>query len=154
MNTQPPRDLLFELYYSYYLEKMTETLNRRIDKLGCFFQMFLGLVVVVNSAYGWLCGILIASMSGFQFSFKPGEVAGHAKNQALKYRQLIDEIEKISPDIIAKKRLEIEKEDSPTLSSLFNPARKRAAITLNYPQEKPLTLNEKCFAWMAGGIPS
>lgn len=154
MNKQPTHDLIFDIHYSYHLETMTAILNRRLDRAICFSQLLLGSAVFASSAYGWLLGLLIAVLAAFQFSFKPGEAAGQARAQAFRYQQLLAEIGKISQEEAEQKRLKLEEQDSPVLSSLFNPARQRATNALGYDHKETFSRGEKFFAWLAGGVPS
>ncbi|UJR54992.1 hypothetical protein [Dickeya zeae] len=153
MNEQQIHDIRFELAYSYQLEKMTEVFNRRIDKLLCLIQFFLGSAVVTEHGSGLLLGILIAIISALLFTLKPGEITGSAKQQAQKYRILLDDLDTSDIEIIKQKKHVIEQTDSPHPYSLCGPAYHRAAVMLGLPANSKLTPMEKLFSFFCGGIP-
>ncbi|HGJ5892298.1 MAG TPA: hypothetical protein ACHBZA_13635 [Arsenophonus apicola] len=156
MTKQPERNLVFEANYSLYLEEMTGTFNRRCNQFCSFTQLFLGASVFASTQLGWLFGFIIAFVSAMQFGFKFGEKAGNAKAQANRYRILIDEIPHLSESEIIKQIQTIEKSDTQVLTSLYNPARKRASIAIHgYDLESkyPLTTWERIISILSGGIP-
>ncbi|MDU3417427.1 MAG: hypothetical protein E7F44_04940 [Morganella morganii] len=157
MTNQPSENnSAFEISYSLYLEEMTGTFNRRCNQFCYFIQMFLGASVFANASFGWLLGIVIAFISALQFTMKFGEKAGNAKAQSHRYRVLLDASPSLTTDEILKQQHVIEKDDTAVLTSLYNPARKRASISL-YGQDvesaHPLTKWEKAVSFIGGGIP-
>ncbi|CDH06110.1 putative Fels-2 prophage protein [Xenorhabdus bovienii str. oregonense] len=157
MTNQPsPKNTPFEVNYSFYLEEMTGIFNHRCNQFCSFIQLFLGASVFANTQLGWLFGLIIAFISALQFGFKFGEKAGNAKAQVSRYRILLDEIPNLSESEIIKQMQSIEKSDTQVLSSLYNPARKRASIALHgrdLESDTPLTKLEKISAIIGGGIP-
>ncbi|EBC4877339.1 hypothetical protein C2W27_14425 [Salmonella enterica] len=150
---KPSVTLELTVYYSYYLEVMTEALNRRTDRFLCFVQFLLGASVFTDSRYGWLIGFVIALISAVQFSCKPGTAAGHAKLQAHRYKKLCDELPELNRDQVLSRLHKIEENDSQINTRLCNPARLRACIALGLKKDAKLSPCEKVIAYLAGGIP-
>ncbi|MGO2460536.1 MAG: hypothetical protein ACTH8P_10165 [Ewingella sp.] len=156
MNKSPSGDLIFEINFNAHLARMTDSLNSRLDKFCCFIQVLLGASIFAQSGYGWLFGIIIAVISALQLAYKPGEAAGNAKVQALRYQQLADELSILSPEEIRNKRNKIEEQDTSPVMSLFNPARKRTSIAIygkDVESEFELNFLERFVCFIAGGIP-
>jgi len=151
--TTPSVTLRLTVAYGQYLETMTSTLNQRLDRFLCFIQFLLGASVFADSRYGWLTGTLIALISAFQFACKPGNTAGHARLQALQYKTLGDEIDKLAHDEALRRLHDIEKNDSTFSTLLCNPARLRALISLDLKPDTTLNRCERVIAALAGGIP-
>lgn len=153
---QPSDQIKFEVSYSIYLAEMTETFNRRINQFFTFLQFLLGASISGDIRYGWLLGFLIACVSAIQFTVKFGERSGNAKSQVRRYRRLADELPQLDEDQIKVRMQEIEESDPRTLTSLYNPARKRASIALygiDREADHPLTRWEQIVAFISGGIP-
>ncbi|CDL84631.1 hypothetical protein [Xenorhabdus cabanillasii] len=157
MTNQPSReDIILDVNYSLYLEEMTGIFNQRCNQFCSFIQLFLGASVFASTQFGWLLGLIIAFISALQVSFKFGEKAGNAKAQVSRYRILLDDTRSLSDDDILRQMQSIEKSDTHVLSSLKNPARKRASIALkgyDFEPNRPLTKLEKISAVIGGGIP-
>lgn len=152
----PSDELNFEINFNAHLARMTDSLNSRLDKFCCFIQVLMGASIFAQSGYGWLFGIIIAVMSALQLAYKPGEVAGNAKVQALRYQQLADELSILSPEEVRIKRNKIEEQDTSPVMSLFNPARKRTCIALygeDVESNYRLNFQERVVCFIAGGIP-
>ena len=132
---------------------MTETLNRRTENAMNASMLILGAVVSSSNHFSWLLGIIIAILSGCRVAWQYGKKAEAARQQAKRYGKLADSMHDLSlPEI--KARLEmIEEFDSIPLSSLFNPARNRACISLNNRHRERLSANEKIISFLSGGIP-
>lgn len=157
MTSQPSENnSAFEISFSLHLEEMTGTFNRRCNQFCCFIQMFLGASVFTNTSFGWLLGIVIAFISALQFTMKFGEKAGNAKAQSHRYLVLLDALPSLTTDEYLKQKHIIEKDDTVVLTSLYNPARKRASYSLyneDVESDRPLTRWEKIISFISGGIP-
>ncbi|MFP9230162.1 hypothetical protein [Pectobacterium cacticida] len=154
MEKQPTEhDVMFQLHYSYYLEVMTEILNRRVDTAINAVILTLGAAVFANSSYGRLFGGIVAVLTGFRIACKFSQKAANAKAQTLRYSRLIDDAHGLTPSDISHRLSTLEEFDSDTLSSLLNPARQRAIIKMGLPNSESLSLFEKLMAFLAGGIP-
>ncbi|ENO0609953.1 hypothetical protein ACKEUS_17295 [Yersinia enterocolitica] len=65
MNKQPTEhEIRFRIWCSYWLEVMTETVNRRIDTLINAITLILGASIFATSSFSWLFGAIIAVLSG------------------------------------------------------------------------------------------
>lgn len=152
MSNKPASDLKFQATYSYYLEVMTETFNRRTDNLMNFLLILTGGLTSVGVQFGWLCGILAIVFSAYRVAYKPADKAASAEAQKKRYSRLLSDIDIASDAEIARRLEELEEFDSIAPTSLYNPARNRASIELHHKIE-PLTKFEKLMAFLAGGIP-
>lgn len=157
MTSQPSENnSAFEISFSLHLEEMTGTFNRRCNQFCYFIQMFLGASVFTNTSFGWLLGIVIAFISALQFTMKFGEKAGNAQIQSHRYCVLLDTLPSLTTDEYLKQKHVIEKDDTVVLTSLYNPARKRASYSLygeDVESDRPLTYWEKIISFISGGIP-
>ncbi|EDV9532938.1 hypothetical protein ZP60_001519 [Salmonella enterica subsp. enterica] len=151
--SQPSNEQRFYVCYNHYLELMTEVLNRRIERWLCFLQFLLGSAIFAQSSFGWLCGAAVALCAAIQFSWNPGKIASNAKIQSYRYQQLRNNFDNLTSEELAHKISIIEKNDSPLVNSLLNPARRRAYIALGWDSPEELTRWEKLMSFFAGGIP-
>ncbi|CZU61556.1 MULTISPECIES: hypothetical protein [Enterobacter cloacae complex] len=152
MSNKPASDLKFQATYSYYLEVMTETFNRRTDNLMNFLLILSGGLTSVGVQFGWLCGIFAIVFSAYRVAYKPADKAASAEAQKKRYSRLLSDVDIASDAEIARRLEELEEFDSNAPTSLYNPARNRASIELHRKIE-PLTKFEKLMAFLAGGIP-
>lgn len=151
--SQPSREQVFTLCYSHYLEVMTETLNRRCERMICFFQFLLGSAVFAQSSLGWLFGATVAVCAALQYSWNPGKLAANARKQSFRYQQLRNNLDNLTAKTLAQEMQIVERDDSLVTNALLNPARCRAYIALGWPQVEKLTHWERIVAFLAGGIP-
>lgn len=154
MNKQPTKyEYHFRIWYCYWLETMTETLNRRIETIMNAIMLILGAMVSGAHHFSWLFGIIIAVLSGCRVAWQFGKKAEAARQQAKRYGVLAHEMGTLEPAEIKARLGMIEEFDSAPLSSLFNPARNRACISLNNRHREHLTLIEKLTSLLGGGVP-
>ncbi|SMG61874.1 hypothetical protein [Cedecea sp. NFIX57] len=154
MSGQPTRnEIYFRIWYSYWLEVMTETFNRRLDNSIHALLLTLGALVSVTHQPGWVFGIIIAALSACQVAWQYGKQGEAARQQARRYVKLIGQMHSLSPQEILDHLDVIEEFDSTAQSSLFNSARNRTFISLNMRHREKLTLWEKFISSIAGGIP-
>ncbi|HEN3479442.1 TPA: hypothetical protein U5D84_001086 [Yersinia enterocolitica] len=155
MNKQPTEhEIRFRIWCSYWLEVMTETVNRRIDTLINAMTLILGASIFATSNFSWLFGAIIAVLSGCRIAWQFSRKAESARQQAKRYSGLIDALPNLSIDE-AKARLSmLEEFDSTILSSLNNPARNRASISLEMKHREQLSISERVISWIAGGTPN
>jgi len=148
-------EILFNLYYSHYLELMNGTLMGRLDKCISLLLMVLGGAAFASFANYIAFGACVAAVSAFQFVFQPGNKSGLSLEHAKKYLQLAMLESSIADDSELHKRyLEIQSLDNLPLSLLKNAAYKRAAIKLDLDdQSPPLSKFESFIAWIAGDLP-
>ncbi|EBO9881137.1 hypothetical protein EF60_02485 [Salmonella enterica] len=132
---------------------MMEVFFSRCERVLCFFLLFLGATAITQSPPGLLWGAEVIACVVLQYFWNPGKLAINAHYQAFRYQQLRDEFDRMTIDELLRKMQLIERDDSPVINALLNPARCRAYIALGWKQVEKLTLWERCFACMAGGIP-
>ncbi|MGJ3447404.1 hypothetical protein [Enterobacter sp. PTB] len=154
MNKQPTEyDYHFRIWYCYWLETMTETLNRRIETIMNAIMLFLGALVSGTHHFSWLFGIIIAILSACRVAWQFGKKAEAARQQAKRYGVLAHEMDELDLSEVKARLSMIEEFDSVTLNSLFNPARNRACISLNNNHRESLTVMEKFTSLLGGGVP-
>lgn len=148
-------EILFNLYYSHYLELMNGTLMGRLDKCISLLLMVLGGAAFASFANYIVFGAGVAAVSAFQFIFQPGNKSGLSLEHAKKYLQLAMLESTLADDVELHKRyLEIQSLDNLPLGVLKNAAYKRAAIKLNLDDRSPpLSKVESLVAWIAGDLP-
>ncbi|HAU4403173.1 TPA: hypothetical protein ACQVJ5_003671 [Serratia marcescens] len=146
--------LRFRIWYSYWLEVMTETINRRIDLTANAVMLILGAGIFANSGLSQLFGAIVAIISGIRVAFQHGKKSEAARQQAKRYLSLINEMHNLSVDEMNARVNMLEEFDSNALSSLFNPARNRAMISLGKKKHhEKLSIVERLVSALAGGVP-
>ncbi|WP_337039877.1 hypothetical protein [Serratia marcescens] len=154
MSEQPTEyGVKFRIWNSFWLERMTETLNRRMDVWINAALFILGVSVFLQSQLSWLFGGIVAVFSGVRVACDFGGKAEAAKQQGKRYSSLINDIHKLSIDEILARLVMIEEFDSVALISMDNAARNRACLALGQPMCERLTRWEKFIAMLSGGIP-
>ena len=148
------QDLIFDINYSYYLEKMFSTLKGRIDRLMTFLIILSGCGVFVSiTGYVWF-GAFIAALSVSQVVYQFSRVSGIATEQARIYLELITDEESLTDEELQARFKQIQNADSKPWGCLELPAHKRAAIALERTDTtRDLTNSEKLAAWLAGDLP-
>ncbi|WP_251850626.1 hypothetical protein [Klebsiella aerogenes] len=147
-------DIIFDINYSYYMEKMFCTITSRIDKLISVILMMLGFAVFSPYSGNFIFGAFIAAISATQFIYQFGKQSGLAQEQSKKYLELMTQAKKFEDDELLKCLNELQKNDSLVWSIFESSAHKKAAIKLGLVDNStPLTFMEKCFALLAGGLP-
>ncbi|WP_312062224.1 hypothetical protein [Pantoea septica] len=148
-------EIIFNLYYSHYLELMNGTLMGRVDRCISLLLMVLGGAALASFANYIAFGAGVAFISAFQFVFQPGNKSGLSIEHSKKYLQLVMLESTLADDEILHKRyLEIQSLDNLPLGLLKNAAFKRAAIKLDLDdQSPPLSKTERFVAWIAGDLP-
>ncbi|EGS6640992.1 hypothetical protein I9G15_000594 [Salmonella enterica] len=132
---------------------MMETFFSRCERVLCFSLLFLGAAALTLPTPGWLWGSGVIACVTLQYLWNPGKLAINAHYQAFRYQQLRDEFDRMTRDEFLQKMRLIERDDSPAINALLNPARCRAYIALGWKQVEKLTFWERCVACIAGGIP-
>lgn len=154
MKNQPTEyDYHYRIWYCYWLEIMTETINRRTETAMNATMLILGAVVSGSNQFSWLLGIVIAILSGCRVAWQYGRKAEAARQQAKRYGKLADSMHELTLTEIKARLDMIEEFDSIPLCSLFNPARNRACISLNIRHRERLSSHEKFISFLSGGTP-
>jgi len=154
MTEQPTEhDLQFRIWYSYWLEMMVATSNRRVDTVINTVMLVLGSGVFVQSQLSWLFGGVIAVLSGCRIAWKFAQKAEAAAQQARRYSALIDVMAGLGVDEICQRLSMIQEFDSQVLGSMVKPARQKACIAMGLAHRETLSFTEKVTAALTGGIP-
>lgn len=158
MNRQPTEnhaerrhEVMFRLWNSYWLEHISEVFNRRMDTVINAVILTSGATVFAGSNFSWLLGGIVAVLSGCNIAWKFGRRAQAAKEQAHRYNVLITESDGLSTEVLLARLVEIEKQDSPVLQCMDNPARNKACAALGLNHRESLSLSEKIIASLTVG---
>jgi len=147
-------ELVFDLTYSYHLEKMYSVLTGRIDRAITFIIIAVGFSVFTNLySHAWF-GALIAGLSVGQVVYQFGRYSGISEDQSRKYLLLKSEADEIDDAELNQRFKSLQSQDSSAWGVFSAPAYKRACIVLGLEDQTPkLTVREKIFAWLAGDLP-
>ncbi|HGK3930920.1 hypothetical protein [Klebsiella variicola] len=147
-------DIIFDINYSHYMEKMFCTITSRIDKLISVILMMLGCAVFAPFSGNFIFGAFIAALSAIQFIYQFGKQSGLAQEQSKKYLELITEAARYDDNELLNRLNDLQKNDCPVWSVLESAAHKKATIKLGLDDStSPLSFTEKLFALFAGGLP-
>ncbi|MMS79820.1 hypothetical protein D9O31_25810 [Salmonella enterica] len=146
-------DMIFDVNYSYHLEKMYFTILTRLDKAITMLLIVLGFSVFAPFMNIFAFGVGVAVLSVMQLVYQYGQAAGLSKEQMRQYRRLLVEIDSLSDDELRNRLMKIQDADSVPWQSLMKAAFKRACIQLEIEDDKKLTIRERITAWLAGDLP-
>lgn len=147
-------DIIFDINYSHYMEKMFCIITGRFDRLISVVLMMLGAAVFSPYNNKFLFGTIIAALSAIQFIYQFGKQSGMAQEQAKKYLELMTEETKYSDDQLLFLLKEFQKNDCSVWGVFDSIAHKKAAIKLGLiDNSAPLSRTERFFAFFAGGLP-
>lgn len=144
----------FTLYNSYNVEKLTETLNARADRLCTFLLILLGSAVLADVAHTTVVGLIVTSLAAVQFVYRFGETAGNARTQKLRYASLLDHKNSIDDKELADRLDRIHEHDSRPLASVEAIAFNKACLMRGQEEKMaPLSVSARLIAIAAGGYP-
>ncbi|UQI40938.1 hypothetical protein [Vreelandella venusta] len=147
-------DREFTLYNSYNVEKLTETLNARADRLCTFLLILLGSAVLADVAHATVVGLIVTSLAAVQFVYRFGETAGNARTQKLRYASLLGRIHSLDDQELAESIDRIHEHDSRPLASVEAIAFNKACLMRGQEKEMaPLSVSARLVAMAAGGYP-
>jgi len=148
-------DIIFDIHYSHYLEKMFATLTGRIDRIITFIIILSGCGVFVSISGYMIFGALISALSISQVVFQFSRASGIAAEHARKYLALItDEPELSTEELFSRFKL-LQDSDSDPWGALQPAAHKRASIALGrQDNSRPLTPAEAFIARLGGDLPT
>lgn len=147
-------DIIFDINYSHYMEKMFCVITSRIDKLISVILMMLGFAVFAPYSGSFIFGAFIAALSAIQFIYQFGKQSGLAQEQSKKYLELMTSAEKYDDTELLNRLNELQKNDCSVWSVFESAAHKKAAIKLGLEDTSmPLNFTEKFIAFFAGGLP-
>lgn len=146
-------DMIFDVNYSYHLEKMYFTILTRLDKAITMLLIVLGFSVFAPFMNIFAFGVAVAVLSVMQLVYQYGQAAGLSKEQMRQYRRLLVEIDSLSDDELRNRLMKIQDADSVPWQSLMKAAFKRTCIQLEIEDDKKFTIRERITAWLAGDLP-
>lgn len=151
----PERNLKeFALYNSFNVEKLSETLNARADRLCTFLLILLGSAVFGDMANTFLLGFAVAAVAALQFVCRFGEAAGAAKAQKQRYASLLGRLGELSDEAVIEQMERIQEQDSRALTAVEAIAFNKACLMRGQADDmKPLTLSARLLAPFIGGQP-
>lgn len=144
----------FTVYNSFNVEKLTETLNARAERLCTFLLILLGSAVLADIASQVALGLAVSVVAALQFVYRFGEAAGHARSQKLRYAGLLARRESLSDDELSAAVDRIHEHDSRPLPSIEAIAFNKACLMRGQIDHMaPLSRGAKLVALMSGGHP-
>ncbi len=146
-------DMVFDLNYSYHLEKMYFTILTRIDKAITMLLIVLGFSVFAPFMNLFAFGVGVAFLSVLQLVYQYGQAAGLSKEQMRQYRRLLVEIDTLTDSELRDRYIKIQDADSVPWQSLQEAAFKRTCIALGRDCTHKLSLRKSVIAWLAGDLP-
>lgn len=148
-------DMLYQIMYSHYFEKMFSIFTGRLDKILSFVLILLGSSVMANFEHTIIIGLAIAIISAVKMAFTFEAAAEHSRKQAALYLRLFNTQHQIaSDDELLKEILNIQDGDFSPWVIFTYPAMLRAKTDLGISNEIKLTRFEKLIAWVSGGYMS
>ncbi|MBG5896022.1 hypothetical protein I5E15_05465 [Providencia stuartii] len=150
-------DVSFHAFNCYFMENMTAVFYNRVDKFCIFMQLLLGSAVMADFMNMKLIGLIIAIIAAYQFSCNPANIANSAKQQAVRYSEIIHDLPTSNDFEIQKKLKALEKKDSVILLSIRNGSYIQSSIAtgnLNTANDKfkKLGIFKRFIIFIAGGI--
>lgn len=147
-------DMIFDINYSFFLEKMTCTITGRLDRLISTLLMVLGCAVFSPFSGMFIFGVFIAALSAVQFIYQFGKQSGLSEEQAKKYLSLMTEESQLDEKVLLSRLQKLQENDSNAWGLLKSAAYKRTCYKLGLTDStEPLGPIEKLFAWFAGDLP-
>ncbi|EPO0902238.1 hypothetical protein ACT555_004325 [Citrobacter amalonaticus] len=146
-------DMVFDVNYSYYLEKMYFTILTRIDKAITMLLIVLGFSVFAPFMNLFAFGVGVAFLSVLQLVYQYGQAAGLSKEQMRQYRRLLVEMDTLPDNELRNRYLKIQDADSVPWQSLQEAAFKRTCIVLGRECSRKLSPRKSLIAWLAGDLP-
>ncbi|EMJ3724572.1 hypothetical protein R2E44_002397, partial [Klebsiella pneumoniae] len=105
-------DMIFDVNYSFHLEKMYFTVLTRIDKAITMLLIVLGFSVFAPFMNLFLFGVTVAFLSVIQLVYQFGQAAGLSKEQMRQYRRLLVELSSLTDEELREKYIKIQDADS------------------------------------------
>lgn len=155
MKNSQRNDLVFKLYYSYNLERLSYCFNTRLNILFTLLQSLLACTIIgdfsrYSANFNIAIGFILAVLSALSFVYRFGEKAGASKIAMNRYSALIHRYSTMSDDEMSDALLESSSIDSPITGSLVEIAYKRSAIQLELQDDTKLNCYQKFIAKFCG----
>lgn len=149
------RQDIFEITYSYNLEKMFCTLTGRIDRIISLIVLLAGVAVLAPIAGKAWFGLPIMVLSLFQVIHQPARASGESEGQYKEYLALLTDEPNLSDHELLSKFKALQKMDTNPWGYLKKAAHKRTCITLGREDTTSrYTLCEIILSWLAGDLPT
>ncbi|WP_455852722.1 hypothetical protein [Pantoea endophytica] len=144
-------DLIFDITYSHYLEKMYGTITGRIDRGITLIIIVVGFSVFFPLfSKAWFAG-LIGILSVAQIVYQFARQSGISEDLARKYLSLLTDADQLTDADLHLRFKTLQDSDSNVWGVLKDPAYKRACRSMGATDAtEPLTFRQKAFAFMAG----
>ncbi|CAM3309901.1 hypothetical protein [Halomonas lysinitropha] len=144
----------FTVYTSYNVEKLTETLNARADRLCTFLLILLGSAVLADITSTVALGLTVTTVAALQFVCRFGEAAGQARSQKLRYASLLARRQALSDTELIDQFERIHEHDSRPLAAIEEIAFNKACLQRGRNSHMaPLSLSARMLALLVGGQP-
>ncbi|MBP2197191.1 hypothetical protein [Pantoea cypripedii] len=146
-------ELIFDITYSHYLEKMYGTITGRIDRGITLIIIAVGLSaftpIFSKTWFAAIIGLLSVAQIVYQFARQ----SGISEDLARKYLSLLTDADLLSDSELHSRFKSLQENDSNVWGVLKAPAYKRACISMGLTDTtQKLTFRQKAFAMMAGDI--
>lgn len=147
----------FHVHYCYFMEAMTSVFYAKIDKICLFIQLLLGTAVMADVINLSLIGLIIAVIAAYQFIYSPATIASQAKQQAIRYADIIHDLPN-SVDIDVQKKLKaLEEKDSTILLTIRNASYIQSCIATGQRDAAEIKIRKlnrikRFIIFLAGGI--
>ncbi|KER02835.1 hypothetical protein LGZ99_17280 [Photorhabdus temperata] len=147
-------DMLYQIYYSYCLEKMLSVITDKINWASSFLLILLGsTIAVIGGYYTVFAGLLIIAIATMQIMFSFEVTSERANKQAARYLMLYNTSHLIiSDEELLNRLVDIQDNDNRPWASLVYPAMLQASQILGRPTDIQLTWYEKLMAILAGSV--
>ncbi|WP_069383996.1 hypothetical protein [Halomonas caseinilytica] len=144
----------FKVYVCFNVEKLTETMNSRADRLCTFLLILLGSAVFASMLNTLALGVAVAAIAAFQFVCRFGESSGAAKSQKQRYSSLLGRMAKLDDDALREQIERIEEHDNRPSSFIEAIAYNKACLMRGQKDRmKPLPVFAWLMAFLVGGHP-
>jgi len=146
-------ELIFDITYSHYLEKMYGTITGRIDRGITLIIIAVGLSAFTPIfSKAWFAAI-IGLLSVAQIVYQFARQSGISEDLARKYLSLLTNASDLSDDELRTRFIALQDTDSNVWGVLKDPAYKRACRSMGATDTTPeLSLRQKAFAFFAGEV--
>ncbi|WP_448512342.1 hypothetical protein [Photorhabdus laumondii] len=148
-------DLLYQIYYSYCIEKMLSVITDKINWTSSFILILLGsTIAIIGAYYTVFAGLLITAIATMKIMFSFEVISERANKQAARYLMLYNTSHLIiSDEELLNRLVDIQDDDNRPWTSLVYPAMLQASQVLGRPTDIQLTRYEKLMAFLAGSVP-
>ncbi|HGC3346287.1 TPA: hypothetical protein ACIYF7_003918 [Escherichia coli] len=145
-------EVMFRLWYSYWLERIAAVFNRRLDAIINILILAAGAFIVAGWHFGWVLGAVVVVLGACNFICRFGQRAQAASEHAHRYNELITKSALLSTEALLARLPELEMHDSPVLECMENVTYNKACMSLNISHRESLSFAEKMMAAITIGF--